>query len=44
VKVKAIVTRGKWEATLHNIRAMKKRWTKLEQRVRKLEQQFKKRK
>lgn len=34
---KSPVTRGKWEATLRNIRAMKKRFTTLERRVQRLE-------
>lgn len=35
------LTRGKWEATLRNIRAMKKEISKLKIRVRKLERRKK---
>jgi len=36
-KAKIEVPRGKWEATLHNIRAMKKVIANLNKRLRKLE-------
>lgn len=31
------VTRGRWEATMRNIRAMKKKLTKLDRRIQRLE-------
>ena len=36
-KANVNVTRGKWESTLRNVRAAKKRLTHLESRVRRIE-------